>query len=207
MLLTRIEEYLLEARRFYKQDQQYFELNDSSFDEKLIMDLFVNATNFDLDNIERFVKKRTEMLKEKSVQCETACLGEFLGNDIVVKISKNKSNLEGPYRFDIIFKKDDEKFNLPRITFGRIKNQMYIYSLQGERKKQENKLAKRIDRYFRKANKGVDMEDEILSQISTNALISCLIRTISSTCTSFIPSNRQNIPFEIPCSTIRFLLG
>lgn len=170
-----ISEYLEIAQNFYESDKDYYDLDVRSFHEKLIMDLFVNATNFDFNNIEEYILNRTKMISDKNTQCGTLLLGEFNGCEIVANISKNHSYLEGPYKFNVKTVKDEEKFVLPSITFGRIDDKLFLYAIQRTKEAQANKLSKQMDRLFRKANKGVDMEDEILSQISTNALVSLVV--------------------------------
>ena len=46
-----------------------------------------------------------------------------------------------------------------------------VYAIQGLKQNQDNALAKKFDRHFRKLNKDVDMDDEILSQVSPNAIV------------------------------------
>ncbi len=175
VFLDKIKTYLSVAREFYKADKEYFELDLTSFDEKLIMDLFINATNFDINNIEKFIEQRTEMLLDKSTEIGKLYLGEYLNFKILGEIKKNKSNLEAPFRFDLKFKGEEGEFILPSVAFGVEKDTLKIYSLQGEKIKQTNKAAKFLDRHFRKANKDVDIEDEILSQVSTNALVALTV--------------------------------
>ena len=69
-------------------------------------------------------------------------------------------------------KEDGESFVLPNITFGQVEDKVVVYAVQGMKEKQYNTLSKKLDRHFRKLNKDVDMEDEILSQVSVNALVS-----------------------------------
>lgn len=175
VLVEKIKEYLVVATKFYKKDKDYFELSDESFCEKLILDLFINATNFDLNNMISSVELRTKMLKTQDLTMSETVVGEYLNCDIMVEIEKNKSNLEGPYKYKIKLSNNSETFNLPSITFGKVGNEIYLYCVQGEKGKQTNKLSKQMDRHFRKANKDVDMEDDMLSQISVTALVSLTI--------------------------------
>ena len=162
------------ATKFYLTDKDYYDLNEQSFCEKLVLDLIVNATNFDLNNFEAYVKQRTEMLKEDLIIQEKV-VGQYLGSDIMIETTKNKSNLEGPFKFNIKFDNNLESFNLPSVCFGKIDDELFVYSIQGEKEKQTNSLSKKMDRHLRKANKDVDMEDEILSQVSVSALASLTI--------------------------------
>lgn len=174
-LIENLKQYLEIAKKFYSKDKYYFDLDDNSFYEKLVLDLFVNSNNFDLNNFENYIKQRTEMLKEDCSLKERIILGQYLGSDIIVEITKNTSNLEGPFKFRVAFDDGIDTFNLPSVTFGKIKDEIFLYCLQGEKEKQTNSLAKKLDRHFRKANKDVDMQDEILSQVSVSALVSLTI--------------------------------
>lgn len=174
-LIENIKQYLIVAEKFYQNDKFYFDFDDKSFHEKLVLDLFINATNFDLNNFEKYVEQKLLMIKGTDLTCDQFVMGEYLGVDIVGEIRKNSSNLEGPYKFEIVFDNNFESFILPSITFGKINDELFIYCIQGEKEKQTNKLSKQLDRHFRKANKGVDMEDEILSQVSVSALVSLVI--------------------------------
>lgn len=172
--LENIKTYLAEARTFYESDKEYFELTERSFDEKLVMDLFVNASNYDLHNIEDYIIDRTRMFKAR-ISEGTVCLGQYENCTIYARTMKCKSNLEAPFQFHIWLKQNDERFVLPSISYGVDNHQANIYAIQGMRTKQENKLAKKMDRHFRKVNKGIDSEDEILSKVSPNALVSLAI--------------------------------
>lgn len=136
-LIQNLKEYLTYAIKFYEKDKFYYDLSEKSLYEKLVLDLLVNATNYDFNNIEAYVKQRTEMLKEDLTQNEMLgehiVVGEYLNADILIKITKNTSNLEGPYKFGVMFDNNFDSFNLPSVTFGKIKDEVFIYCLQGER--------------------------------------------------------------------------
>ena len=51
-----LDEYLTYAKVFYEGDKDYFNLLTSQFDKKLIFDLIVNATNYDLENFDEYVE-------------------------------------------------------------------------------------------------------------------------------------------------------
>lgn len=180
ILIEKIKEHLIVATKFYKKDKDYFELSDESFCEKLILDLFINATNFDFNNIISFVELRTKMIKSQDLTMSETSIGnyeirQYEDFDILIEIKKNLSNLEGPYKCKIILDNHREFFTLPSVTFGCVDDAIYLYCIQGEKEKQNNKFAKQMDRHFRKANKDVDMEHELLSQVSVSALVSLTI--------------------------------
>lgn len=171
-LAKHLERYLDVARDFYCLDKDYYDLTDDSLDEKLIMDLLINSSNYNLNNFEKFVLERTEMLKENGISQDEIYLGAYLDCDMIANIDKNHSNLEAPYKFSFKLQNGEESFMLPSVTFGKIKDKVVVYAIQGLKKKQDNPLSKKLDRHFRKLNKDVDMNDDILSQVSTNALVS-----------------------------------
>ena len=174
--LDQVKNYLSQAREFYIKDKDYYELDDMSFDEKLFMDLFVNMTNFDIENIDVYLSQRTKMLLDKNnYTAEPIIIGTLKHAGIEISILKNTSNLEAPLRFRTILRDGEERFLLPDITFGVIDDCLHVYAVQRKRDEQTSKTAKIFDRYFRKFNKGVDMNDEITSQISTNALAAVTI--------------------------------
>ena len=174
LFFKNLADYLVLARKFYEKDQSYFSLSNDAFDEKLILDILINATNYDMQNMEAYLEQRTRMLKE-NLSCITTRIGDYGECSIYMEITKNKSNLEAPFKFTIFFENEEkDKFVLPSITFGIENNLCHMYAIQTKKEKQTNKLAKKLDRHFRKLNKDVDMDD-IMANISTNALVALVI--------------------------------
>lgn len=171
LFLEKVAQYLQTAQVFYKEDKNYFNLSQREFNKKLFLDLIINASNFDFINIYNFIDIKRKMIK-KEISGEIN-LGSYNGLKIFCKIKKNHSNIESPYRFDIYFKNDEFEFLLPSILFGICDNTAYVMGIQNFNKT-ENPLSKKLDRYFRKANKGVNM-DGVEGNVSPNALVSFTI--------------------------------
>ncbi len=166
-----VKSYLDVAKKFYKQDRDYFCLTMPAHQEKLFLDLMINGTNLDYNNIYEYIHNRQAML-EQPVGTGVFVLGQYGDLTMYGAIGKTISNLEGPYCFE--FALDDQnknRFKLPSVTFGIVDDVAYVYAVQNKAKEQDNPLAKKLDRYFRKVNKGVDPEEEI-SKVSPNALVS-----------------------------------
>lgn len=168
LFVNKIENYLNFARKFYKDDKDYFNLNDDEFDKKLFLDLIVNATNIDFAMIYDYIDERTNMLKNP-ISSDEKLIGELNGFQIYRKITKNRSNIESPYCYNIYIKDSENLFLLPSILFGFGKDKATIMGIQNFGKIKDNPLSKKLDRYFRKLNKNVP-EDDIISQVSPNAL-------------------------------------
>lgn len=173
LFLDLIEEYFLVAKKFYSRDEEYFDLEkNTDFEEKLFLDLMINATPKDMQNILGYIKTRTEMLKTP-LETGRLDLGEFNGFKVTGVVTKRWSNLESPFRFIPEFFDPVSKttFTLPTITFGIVDGVAQVGAIQNENPNQTAPAAKKLDRYFRKVNKDVDPED-IIYNISPNALVS-----------------------------------
>ncbi len=172
--LLKIEKYLEVAKDFYSQDEVYYEISGEAFKEKLFFDLIINTTIYDETNLNNYIQRRTNMLQNDFPK-ESFSLGKFGAYDLKCQISKNRSNLESPFKCEMGFQDESgDCFNLPAVNFGIDGNSCYIFSIQNDVYKQHSPLAKRVDRYFRKVNGGVDMED-IVANVSPNALVSLTV--------------------------------
>ena len=171
--LDLVTEYLTEAKRFYSRDEAYFDLEQNTdFEEKLFLDLIINATPADLQNILKYVETRTKMLKTE-LETGRNNVGTYNGFEVTEIVTKRFSNLESPYRYYPEFFDPETKttFALPSITFGIVDGVAQVGAIQNENPNQTSPAAKKLDRHFRKVNKGVDPED-IIYNISPNALVS-----------------------------------
>lgn len=174
LFVKKVKSYLSKAYDFYKNDMSFFTLDQDEFFEKLFVDLLINATYYDTQNIYNYIDFRKEMLDNTFAEGEFD-IGYFGDYVVEAKIVKNLSNLESPYRFEVgFFNKDQGWFKLPRIAFGAIDDKIYLYAVQTSKFKQTSEATKKLDRYFRKIGKGVD-EQTIESNVSPNALVSLAI--------------------------------
>ena len=172
--LEKMDQYLQLAKSFYKQDQAYFMLYGVEFEKKLALDVLLNATNYDLSYIEQYLDTRIKML-QNPIPEQYYDFGNFLDCKVMAHIEKNPSNLEGPYQMIFHFHdQNHEVFQLPTITFGVVDHTVYLYAVQNKSKIKDTHLAKVLDRYFRKLNKGV-ITPSIESNVSCNALASLIL--------------------------------
>lgn len=180
LLANKSDLYLKETREFYNDDKEYFMVKNFSFDKHLLYFLFVNMTNYDINNVYQYVDNRTRMIKEsKNFSGKTYYLGHYSDNtkidfDIFAKIKKNRSNLETPLDFEINIKKDNQNFFLPTIHFGVENGKVFVAGIQNFYTQQESELAKTLDRYFRKVNKNIE-SGSLEANVSPNAVVSMAI--------------------------------
>jgi len=177
LFVEKVSTYLEKAKSFYAYDKEYFEITEEEFEEKLFFDLMVNTSYSDQKDIYSAIDRREKMLKE--LPCGEKYIGEYLDKRVYCKTVKNHSNIESPYKMTISFKSEEGEFSLPALNFGIVDDQVYLFAVQNKREKQTSTLAKKMDRYLRKLNAGVDMED-IVSSVSPSAVASLAI--FSSIC-------------------------
>lgn len=179
-----VKKYLDASEEFYAQDQEYLGLDDYEFTQKRILDLFVNVSPADCDNLNKYVKTRTKMF-QSHVDCTIKNIGELDNYDICASISKNqqsRASFEAPYTFTPFFVNENfEPFILPSVVFGVVDDKIHLMAIQNlQRKKQDYPFAKKMDRMLRKVNSGFDEktlaeEDKFLANVSPNALVTLSI--------------------------------
>ncbi len=160
--LAELDEYLKLARDFYEFDRGYQDIQeDHDFDKFLILTLFANADYGDLQDMTKFVQKRSQILKNKQ-ELTFVDIGEFGKYFCQARTTKNQATLEAPYSFTphIYDEERGEEYVLPSVTFGVTNNGVVVYAVQGRKNKQTNKVAKDMSRYFRKVNEGALMIGE-----------------------------------------------
>lgn len=173
-LLEKIENYLSDAKEFYSFEQEHWDLSDEGFEKKLIFDLFINASASDFENFMPYVDLRSEQLHVHFSK-KPQFLGKYEDLSVFGKIEKSMSNLESPYKFEIQFRNENDKYVLPKIYFGidHDKN-IHVYAIQNKKELEKTPLFKKLDRHFRAVNKNVDPEDEI-AKVSPSSLVALTI--------------------------------
>ena len=157
----KLNEYLAGARKYYKDEQEYYFVDDENFDKLLTSFLFANATFYDFENPIQFLEKQKEMLKF-DVKPETVEFGVLnlkgLGDvKLVSSLTKNKLNLESPLLFlPAIESATGEKYHLPAISFGLEDSEASVYAVQNRKDNETSTFSKKVDRALRKANEGIE---------------------------------------------------
>jgi len=172
-LIVKLEKYLLLAEEFYKENKSYYDLDDRNFYKRLLLDLISSASRQDLVDFNKYVENKTRMFSN-AINEGTFKIGEMLDVEVYCDIKKNRSYFESLYNMDIYFKSGEERYYLPSLNFSLIDDVCYLGSIQRKHKIESNSLSKKLDRYFRKVNKGVDEEDDIYN-VTPTALVSLTI--------------------------------
>lgn len=107
-----VEDYLKASKYFYAHDQENMELDNYSFMQKRIVDLLLNASPSDCEDMCKFVQTRTKMYKSKNFS-GMEHFGEFRDMHICASITQNKNDraaFEAPYAFTPFFVNDKGEF-------------------------------------------------------------------------------------------------
>ena len=178
LFVWKVDKYLQKAYKFFIAEKEYYDLTPHSFKEKLVMCLILNMSYYDAKNVYQYIDMRTKML-EREFQNEDFSLGKLyyqkgaVGKEgkIKAKIKRSQSNLEASHKMTFSIQNKDGDYALPSIFFGLVNDTAYVYAVQRKKAIEEGSIVKDLDRYFRKLNKGVDMES-VEGNISPNALVS-----------------------------------
>ncbi|MBO7508412.1 MAG: hypothetical protein J6T39_02065, partial [Clostridia bacterium] len=143
LFVRKIGKYLDVASKFYEKDKEYFMLDGNEYLKRLVLDLFLNATNYDLYNIYNYIDFKKDMLsteyKDKTFELGTLKVGnETL--TIFGSIKRQKFNMEAPYAFEVCLSNGIENFVLPSILFGTTSDTAVVYAIQNLHREQETQL-------------------------------------------------------------------
>jgi len=185
---------------FHKEDKSYFDFNDENFVYYLFVSCFSNMNEFDLNNPLSYIDKMIDIYSEEPILYKNQKAGNFSYKsknlDILESIGKNIASMESPLHVQYKITDQNEVFYLPKINYYIHNNKCYIMSIQNKKTKQNNKISKDLDRYFRKVDKGLediekseDGSTNTPKDISPNALIAL---------TLFISSHKNISSFMFP---------
>ena len=126
--------------------------------------LFLRMSPSDFDNIEQFLQKELSFLKDETFDeylSKNTVIGEYEGYILKTALEEAPSWCETSKKMTFYLTNDNNEFHtLPSIYFGITEEYgeqvCYIYAIQNERHRAENK---RIQRTLYKLNKGIENPD------------------------------------------------
>ena len=174
LLEEKIAKYLLEARKFYAKSPETSIFEGRGLDKRLVLNMLLNASYFDMIMPEKFVDDRIKMLKTAPSVFEKTFF--YAGIKATNQIKKLSSNYEAPYKFETTFEKNGEKYTLPAITFGLVDDKAKVFAVQNFAAKtnKETLLKKKLGRHLYKLNSGV-CESDIIANVSVSAVAAATI--------------------------------
>jgi len=193
IFIKKLTSLLNTMAQYHSSDKDYYDFNDRNFLNYLLVSCFSNMTEYDFNNPLSYFDRMTDAYNQSYI-FGTQKVGEITIKDKKIQIeeitSKNIATMESPLYKRYRFSFNNEFFYSPKIHYYISKEKCYITAIQNSSKKQDSNLAKLMDRYFRKLDKGLDNIErssngqiETIKDISPNAL-AALVFFVSSTKTS-----------------------
>lgn len=163
-----LNNYLDIASIFYSDKK----LDVNNYRKMLLATLFSNACNNDFNNIEAYLKLRTNFMLDKTLK-PTSFYSDILKCDVIIQIDRNYPYEETPYSVNICLKDNEQIYNMPSIKLGIDSDVCYIYALQNKKQEQTD-FTKKINRKLYKINKDVvdsDILDVTMSFVLTLSIL------------------------------------
>jgi len=156
---------------FHNNDKIYFDFSKDSFLKYLLLSFFSNMNEFDYNNPLSYIDKMTIAYCHNYYIGEEKLAGNILVNSELINIyeqsAKNIATMESPLYKQFIFKNRDYTYVSPKIHYYIANNVVFITGIQNSKKKNINPLSKKLDRYFRKVDAGLEdvekSEDKVLT--------------------------------------------
>ena len=156
---------------YHIDDKSYFDFNDDNFLDYLIVCIVCNMNEQDFNNALACLDKKINSYKT-NYNYEKKDLGTIKLKDKELTISKqckkNQASMESPAHVRFTISDGKETWTSPKIHYYMDKNKCYIMAIQSTSKKQDNRLSKDLDRFFRKFDKGLeDIEKSPNGEVNT----------------------------------------
>lgn len=136
-----VSEFFVSEKKFAFPEALSYEF--SREDEKVkmaLLSIFNNTTPYDFENVNSFVKRRIDYLKNPLIHEHKnfKLAGDFegvAGARVLFKMAENNYSMETPERLDVMVERQNEKGEtefvyLPSISFGISGNTAHVYSIQ-----------------------------------------------------------------------------
>ena len=164
LLLKKMNDYCIN-------DKDYFMFDEDNYNRYLLMCCFLNMQEQDFNNPLSYLQRLSNSLDYHYNFNKTNLIGSFSLNENIVNIyetdKKNIASMEATQHKQIILECNGETFLLPRIHYYISNDRIYITGIQNKPLKEKTSFSKKIDRYFRKLDKGIGVEDSYESGINT----------------------------------------
>lgn len=187
--INNIELYINEELKKIRKMPKFIE--EESKIKWILLYLFSNATTEDFLNINEYIKRRIEFLRDKTFDylekpLELELSDNFFESTLIIKKEINPISMETPYKISLTLKdKNNDEFILPSIYYGisREKNEIvcYIYSIMNDSKQkyeQKSKYKSKINRLLYKINDGIEFDvndEENIKDVSMSFMLSANI--------------------------------
>lgn len=177
LFIKKLTALLNNMATFHHDDMDYYMLNKESFASYLLVSCLSNMQVKDFNYPLSYLDKMNDVYLNIPSLYKDKLVGEILvkGEKIQIyeTLSKNIASMEAPIYKQFKYKSGENIFLSPKIHHYIKDNICNIISIQNSKNSSVNELSKKLDRYFRKVDKGVnvDQSEENIKNISPNFLI------------------------------------
>lgn len=160
---NRLEEDLQEYLRAVRDvDIKSTKIDDRHKEKYFLLNVWKNATNYDFQNPERFIRRYTDFIRDNtfSQYDELTFLGKYDNNMLMVQRKQDSYGFETPYIMHFSLTNGKDVYNLPWVRYGISKGEReekiaYIYALQNMDTSPNEEYNRQVKSSINKVNKGV----------------------------------------------------
>lgn len=137
-------------------------MNERHNEKYFMLNIWKNATYYDLQNPEKFIKRYTNFILDDTFKQYDILspLGHCNGNILMAEREEDEYGFETPYIMHLSFTDGKHIYNLPWVRYGISRNQLgekiaYIYALQRMEESSNEEYNQKIKNLLNQANKSV----------------------------------------------------
>lgn len=143
------------------EDKEYYQMNKQAYSEYVMMNIFVNMNSMDFSAPISYFDRISRSLDQNYKINNRTHIGDMILKGEKVKIykdvKKNRLGMETLQHIVFTFENSNgEKYVFPRIHYYLEDNHAYILGVQKGKEELDNSFAKKVDRYLRKMDKGIE---------------------------------------------------
>ena len=184
--IENLTELMNKKYEYHYNDKNYMTLTEEGYLNFLLMGIISNMQEMDFNYPIGYLNRMIDAYDKKYEFDNKKEVGNFkigdLNTTIVQYDRKNMATMETMVSRQFLIKKDDQEVLLPRIHYYISGNKVYILGIQNYSKDKDNSLSKKVDRYLRKMDKGLEEYEqsdngkvEGIKDISVAALASLVL--------------------------------
>lgn len=192
VLNSLLEQYLISIK---ESDLPFCEWNERIGEKYYLSNVWNNATNYDFDNPERFIKRYTDFILDDTFSCfdEIKCIGSFgliggVESYVYIRRDKCPRGYETPFELSFFIGNIEDPatlYPLPKIRYGIENNGgkkgTYVYAIQNDIKPALFGYNDELDNNFREINDCISgMENRGVHSPSFLVAIVLLLGTLRS---------------------------
>lgn len=160
VFIEKLTELMNKKYEYHFKDKEYMMLTENGYRDFLLLGIICNMQQIDFDNPINYLQRQINAYDVNYDTDNRRKTGDFkLGNENVEIYESDKKNIatmESMVSKCFIMKLNNEEYLLPKVHYYISDGKVYILGIQNSKNQSKNNLCKKIDRYFRKMDKGLE---------------------------------------------------